>query len=132
MIDRRAALGSAIAVAGLRLTVPPARASEVTSKSVATPPGNTCIETCTIAHRQCLSAAAYLVGKDRSPASIQLIATLMDCAELCQATADSMIRKSSQHMLLCAACAQLCETCARSCENHGEDTVLGNCAAVCR
>jgi len=132
MLDRRAVVSSAAAFAGLAATATLAEANEAPGTSADTKPRDSCIDLCLASHRQCLSTASYLIGNDRTPASKLLIPTLLDCAELCQATANSMIRNSPQHMLFCDACAQLCETCAESCQVHGEDIVLRNCAAVCR
>ena len=41
-----------------------------------------------------------------------LIAMLTACAELCQATANSMLRGSALHPVLCRACAEACDLCA--------------------
>jgi len=91
-----------------------------------------CVDKCVASHRKCLETATHAIGQDRSPAAAGRIAILLDCAELCQATANSMLRKSSQHALLCEACARLCDICADACVTPGSDAVLRACAATCR
>lgn len=56
---------------------------------------------------------------------------MMDCIQICQASADSMTRNSPVHMAICAACAEICEACAASCEKiSGEH--MKKCAETCR
>lgn len=65
-------------------------------------------------------------------ASASLIAMLNDCAELCQATANSMLRESALHRILCRACADACERCAEECGRHSEDQRIARCSATCK
>jgi hypothetical protein len=57
---------------------------------------------------------------------------LNDCAELCQATANSMLRESSLHTILCRACADGCERCARECLSHVVGERIKLCSATCK
>jgi hypothetical protein len=61
---------------------------------------------------------------------------MLDCAELCQASAHFMMSGSAFHAQLCALCAEVCEACAASCERVGqmEECVemCRRCAATCR
>jgi uncharacterized membrane protein len=77
-----------------------------------------CIDDCVASHRMCLETAAWLTKQGGASATASLIAMLNDCAELCQATANSMLRESSLHTILCRACADGCERCARECLSH--------------
>ena len=62
-----------------------------------------------------LETAAYALGQGGALAAPDLIAMLTDCAELCQATANSMLRGSALHPVLCRACAEACDLCAAAC-----------------
>jgi hypothetical protein len=95
-------------------------------------PMKECIDLCTASHVMCLATANYVANADRSAVPVQLIALLNDCAEICQSTANSMVRASALHTILCRACAEACETCARECERHSGDRQLTHCAATCR
>jgi len=61
---------------------------------------------------------------------------MLNCAEICQTSANFMISGSSFHALSCAVCADVCEACADSCERlEGmEECVKAcrSCAEFCR
>jgi hypothetical protein len=89
-----------------------------------------CIGACTDCHRVCLETARTCLamgGKHAAPDHLQLLA---DCAQICQTSADFMIRHSSQHMVTCRACAEICRACERSCRQLGGD-VMEACAETC-
>ena len=93
-----------------------------------------CIESCTRCHRLCLETAARHFrgegGAHQGPeAHIRL---LLDCAEICQTSANFMVRGSELHGHLCAACAAVCERCADECDKLGEDPHMAACAEICR
>lgn len=132
MLERRAVLtsGSALLAAG---AASQAMASDRSTHSMAKAmPMKDCIELCTASHVMCLETANHVASTVRSAASAQLIALLNDCAEICQSTANSMIRSSALHPILCRACAEACERCARECERQSGDQQLAVCAAACR
>lgn len=83
-----------------------------------------CQTVCQEALAQVLSAAAR-----SEPA---LVMTLLDCADICQATANSMSRGSPVHAAFCAACAQVCDACAEACAKSRSAALLKSCADVCR
>ena len=93
---------------------------------------NECIELCAASHVMCLETANYVATSIRSAASVALISLLNDCAEICQTTSNSMVRKSALHTTLCRACAEACEKCARECERQSGDQHMIHCAATCR
>lgn len=51
-------------------------------------------------------------GRHAEDAHIQL---LLDCAEICQTSANFMLRGSELHGRTCAVCADACQRCAASC-----------------
>jgi hypothetical protein len=57
---------------------------------------------------------------------------LLDCAEICQTSANFMLRGSDLHSRTCAVCAEVCERCAESCERFTDDAMMQQCAQVCR
>ncbi|HXG67920.1 MAG TPA: four-helix bundle copper-binding protein [Blastocatellia bacterium] len=93
---------------------------------------NQCIENCLDCHRICLETVAYCLqmgGKHAEAAHIRL---LLDCAEICQTSANFMMRGSNLHGYVCGVCAVICERCAESCERMGDDERMRVCAQECR
>ena len=68
-------------------------------------------------------------GPHAEAAHIQL---LLDCAEICQTSANFMIRGSQFHRRTCATCAEVCAACAEDCARFGDDTQMQRCAEMCR
>jgi len=91
-----------------------------------------CIESCQRCHTACLDTARYCIEKGGMHAASARLALLLDCAEMCQTTANSMLRNSPQHAALCSACAQICDACAQHCESMGDDERMRRCAKTCR
>lgn len=89
-----------------------------------------CIENCLNCHKTCLQMASNhcleMGGKHVEPAHFRL---MLDCAQICQVSADFMLRSSAHHSHVCAECADICEDCAKSCEQVGD---MGECVAACR
>ena len=89
-----------------------------------------CIEACNRCHGTCLGMAMNHCleegGEHVAPAHFRLMA---DCAQICATAADFMLRSSSHHAAICAACAEVCDACADSCE--GLDG-MADCIAACR
>ena len=80
-----------------------------------------CVETVT----HCLEMG----GKHAEAAHIRL---LLDCAEICQTSANFMLRGSDLHGRTCGVCAEVCERCAQDCERFGDDEHMQACAKACR
>lgn len=89
-----------------------------------------CIEECLDCHRICLQEAMNHClekgGKHLEPTHFRL---MMNCAEICQTSANFMLSGSQHHKLTCGVCAQICEACAQSCEQVGE---MEECVRACR
>ncbi|MGH7518656.1 MAG: four-helix bundle copper-binding protein [Gemmatimonadales bacterium] len=92
-----------------------------------------CIEECLRCHGICLQTVSHcleLGGKHADPAHIGL---LLDCAEICQTSANVMLRNSDRHQLTCRVCADICRACAEDCERiAGDDKMMKQCADECR
>ena len=84
-----------------------------------------CAATCLETSRHCLE----LGGKHAAP---QHITTLQDCAEICQTSANFMLRGSRLHTETCRACAAVCRACEEECRRMGDDAQMQQCADACR
>jgi hypothetical protein len=89
-----------------------------------------CIRECLNCHEVCLyEAMNYCLemgGTHTEPAHFRL---MLNCAEICQTSANFMLSSSELHKLTCAVCAEVCEACAQSCKHVGN---MEECAATCR
>ena len=89
-----------------------------------------CIDTCTKCHQTCLHEAMNHClesgGEHVEPDHFRL---MMNCAEMCQTSANFMLSGSAFASQICGACAEICEACAESCERIGG---MEECARVCR
>lgn len=96
-----------------------------------------CIEACTTCHATCLQTAMnHCLNTGGKHVGADHFRLMMDCAEICQTSANLQLSSSSFHVALCGICADVCEACAKSCEAIGgmEDCVKAcrDCAASCR
>ncbi|WP_338405638.1 four-helix bundle copper-binding protein [Sphingobium arseniciresistens] len=131
MIERRELLmaGAGLAVAGAMAA--PAAAQYRSMEGMAMPMAD-CIDHCITSHRMCLETATYVTKQGGPLAKAALVAMLTDCAEICQTTANSMLRQSSFHRILCRACAETCYRCAQECLCHAGDQQMARCSATCK
>lgn len=92
-----------------------------------------CIQECLNCHSICTSTVIHCLGIGGQHASPQHITTLLDCAEICQTSANFMLRDSPIHSRTCGVCAEACERCAVECEQmaNGDQQMLA-CAEACR
>jgi hypothetical protein len=91
-----------------------------------------CIQNCLICHSMCLDTITYCLqnrSKYQKSAHIRL---LLDCAEICQTSANFMLRESSFFSHTCAICAIICDRCAQESETFIDDAKMQSSAAVCR
>jgi Domain of Unknown Function (DUF326) len=98
--------------------------------TAATPNMQSCIDACDRCHRMCLQSAMNHClesgGKHVEPGHFRL---MMNCAEICQMSANFMLSNSSYHPQVCGLCAQICEACAESCDDLDG---MEECAQACR
>lgn len=132
MLERRAVLTSGTALFAAGAASQAMAGDRSTHSTTMAMPIKECIDLCMASHAMCLETANHVASAVRTAASVQLIALLNDCAEICQSTANSMIRTSALHPILCRACAEACERCARECERQSGDPQLAICVAACR
>lgn len=91
-----------------------------------------CIEECQSCHSVCLETVTHCLQKGGPHAEANHIRLLLDCVEICQTSANFMLRGSELHTQTCAACAVVCERCAEDCERLADDEMMRRCAQVCR
>ena len=91
-----------------------------------------CITNCLDCHTICLDTISHCLQMGGPHAEASHIRLLMDCAQICQTSADFMIRMSDVHPQTCGVCADVCERCAIDCERFGNDKTMMDCAAMCR
>jgi hypothetical protein len=90
-----------------------------------------CIEECLNCHAVCTMTLQHCIASGGDRTEVNLIGILLDCAELCQTSANYMLRGSPYHVITCAAAAELCRACEEACRAVSGDEQLAHCADVC-
>ena len=91
-----------------------------------------CIQHCLDCHSICSETISYCLGHGGRHVEAAHIRLLLDCAEICQTSANFMLRASDLHGRTCEVCAEVCERCAQDCEQFGDDAAMQACAEMCR
>ncbi|HEV8604353.1 MAG TPA: four-helix bundle copper-binding protein [Tepidisphaeraceae bacterium] len=91
-----------------------------------------CIQNCRDCQRICMLTLTHCFARGGEMAEATHLRLLMDCAEMCQTSANFMLRVSDLHPYTCAVCAQVCEHCKQSCERFGQSDQLQLCADACQ
>jgi hypothetical protein len=104
----------------------------LTQEASSTGSMQSCIEQCLDCHAICLETVTHCLEKGGPHAEVDHIRLLLDCAEICQTSANFMLRGSDLHTLTCEVCAETCEQCGDSCEQFENDPQLQACAQTCR
>ena len=96
-----------------------------------------CIEACSNCHRVCLQTALnHCIESGGSHVEPTHFRLMMNCAEICQTSANLQLSNSKFSAALCAVCAQVCAACAESCQRiGGMDACVdacNTCAETCR
>lgn len=92
-----------------------------------------CIEACTACHHVCLQTVLHCLHMGGKHAQADHIRLLLDCVEICQTSADFMLRGSPLHTRTCGVCAEVCQRCAEDCERlDPSDQQMQQCAQICR
>lgn len=141
---RRRLIQSALVIAaggGMLRPAGTVSASEGRSPSHPGRPGQSmmrdAIKACMDCHSTCLQTAMNLClergGRHVEQEHFRL---MLNCAELCQTSANFMLSDSPMHGRVCAVCADVCDACAKSCQEVGGmsdcvDECL-RCAKSCR
>ena len=95
-----------------------------------------CIDACTKCYQVCLQTAMNHCletgGKHVEPGHFRL---MINCAQICQTSADLQLSGSEFVAQYCRLCAEVCEACAKSCAALGMtdcEKACRDCAASCR
>jgi hypothetical protein len=91
-----------------------------------------CIQECNSCHDTCTESVTYCLQMGGEHANPNHIRLLLDCANICETSANFMLRGSDLHPRTCEVCAEVCERCADSCEQFEDDEMMQHCAQVCR
>lgn len=92
-----------------------------------------CIENCLECHAVCVQTEVRCLELGGMHAAHGHITLLHDCAGICAASADAMLRGSPRHVRFCALCAEVCRECADECARMaGGDALMERCAETCR
>lgn len=91
-----------------------------------------CIKACQQGHNICLDTIDYCLQQGGAHTEEHHLRLLMDCAEICQTSANFMLRGSDFHDLTSAACAAICRAGAESCDQFGYDARMKQCLEACR
>jgi hypothetical protein len=98
-----------------------------------TPGMERCAEACAECHRACLRAAMTDgIFAERARLAPEHFRLLIDCAELCAATGDFMLRGSAFHERVSGVCAEICTACAQSCSQFERSDDGTGSARACR
>ncbi len=91
-----------------------------------------CIQDCIECNRTCMETLTHCLQAGGAKANAEMVQLLLDCAQICQTTADFMIRSSPRHTRLSTVCADICGLCATSCAGFKDDPEMQICADVSR
>jgi hypothetical protein len=88
------------------------------------------IQACLDCHSMCLRmATTFCLQKGGRHVEQKHLASMLNCAELCQTSANFMLSDSPLHGRVCLICAEACEACAKSCEQVGD---MRECVEECK
>lgn len=90
-----------------------------------------CIEECLNCHAVCTITLQHCIASGGDYTEVNLVGIILDCAEMCQTSANFMLRGSPYHVITCAACAELCRACEEACRGVPGDEQLAHCAEIC-
>ena len=96
------------------------RESSAPHRSEIDSPMKDAINACLDCHSMCLrTAMSYCLEQGGPHVEQQHFRLMLNCAELCQTSANFMLSDSPLHRRVCAVCAEACEACAESCKQVG-------------
>lgn len=87
------------------------------------------IKACLDCHSMCLRmATTFCLEQGGRHVEAEHLRLMLNCAELCQTSANFMLSDSPLHGRVCLICAEACEACAKSCEQVGD---MRECVEEC-
>ncbi|MCZ7572136.1 MAG: four-helix bundle copper-binding protein [Ardenticatenaceae bacterium] len=91
-----------------------------------------CVQNSTDCHTICLDTVMYCLDRGGEFAAASRVRVLLDRAEICQMTANFLLRGSDLKGRVGAACAEVCDYCALQCEPFMGDVQIQSCGDACR
>ena len=92
-----------------------------------------CIDLCQDCYALCTRTVGHCLQLGGRHAASEHIRLFLDCAQICDTTAQYLLRGSSLHERMCGLCAEVCRQCADSClAVAGDDQMVKQCAEMCR
>ena len=91
-----------------------------------------CIQQCHECHRECVEVAEHCLHQGGEHATPERVFLLLDCAEICQTSANFLLRASELYPYTCAVCAQVCEQTKAACERFADSQQMRLCADACQ
>ncbi|KWT91631.1 MULTISPECIES: four-helix bundle copper-binding protein [unclassified Variovorax] len=102
----------------------------VSQQSSKESPMQDAIKACLDCHSMCLRMAmGYCLERGGRHVEQKHLRLMLNCAELCQTSANFMLSDSPLHGRVCLICAEACEACAKSCEQVGD---MRECVEECQ
>ena len=89
-----------------------------------------CIDACLKCSAVCTEAVRHCLEMGGKHAEAQQVTIMTDCAEICQTSANFMLRGSAAHVETCSTCAAICRACEDSCRQLGGERMV-HCADEC-
>lgn len=90
------------------------------------------VEACQSCHEICTESIPHCLRLGGRHADPHHVTHLLDCADICLATARCLMRSSTLFRQFCTACAEVCDACAKSCEALAEEHHMRLCGDQCR
>ncbi len=91
-----------------------------------------CIEAASDCYTSCTETLTYCLDAGGELAEPEHLRLLLDCAEICQTSQNTLLRGSGLSQLLATVSIEACEKCAESCRALvGSGEQLAGCAEVC-
>lgn len=90
-----------------------------------------CIDACWSCHSICQQTIQHCLGMGGQHVAKDHIRLMQDCVQICETSADFMLRGSPLHVHTCAACAEVCQQCAEDCDRL-DGPEMKRCADACR
>lgn len=91
-----------------------------------------CREACVDTAKRCWETLSHCLARGGEHAKQSHVIVLIDCAEICAATASFIARQSPFQFRAIALCAEICARCAGECDRLGDDDLLRRCGETCR
>lgn len=92
-----------------------------------------CIQLCQDCHALCTQTVLHCLKLGERHAAPDHIRLLLDCAQICETTAQYLLRESSFHERICGLCDEVCRQCGENCmQTAGDDELVKRCAGMCR